>query len=200
MLQGLQNLDKTILLWVHNYLSNTALDWLMPLITEQDNWILPALVLIFYLGFKAEKRGKITLVLLILTIILTDSICAQILKPFIERVRPSHLNMEGLNLLVSKGGKWSMPSNHAANIFAFAVILSYFYEKAKFPVFSLAFMVAFSRIYVGVHYLGDVIVGSILGYGIAWTILTLWVILKMRELKRGKTWVWYESSPPVFKY
>ena len=93
-----------------------------------------------------------------------------------------------------------MPSNHAANIFAFAVILSYFYEKAKFPVFSLAFMVAFSRIYVGVHYPGDVIVGAILGYGIAWTILTLLVILKMRELKRGKTWVWYESSPPVFKY
>ena len=176
MFQGLQNLDKTILLWVHNYLSNTALDWLMPLITEQDNWTLPILVLIFYLGFKAEKRGKITLVLLILTIILTDSICAQILKPFIERVRPSHLNMEGLNLLVSKGGKWSMPSNHAANIFAFAVILSYFYEKAKFPVFSLAFMVAFSRIYVGVHYPGDVIVGSILGYGIAWTILTLSLI------------------------
>ncbi len=200
MLQGLQNLDKTILLWVHNYLSNTALDWLMPLITEQDNWTLPILVLIFYLGFKTEKRGKITLVLLILTIILTDSICAQILKPFIERVRPSHLNLDGLNLLVSKGGPCSMPSNHAANIFAFAVILSYFYEKAKFPVFSLAFMVAFSRIYVGVHYPGDVIVGSILGYGIAWTILTLWVILKMRELKRGKTWVWYESSPPVFKY
>ena len=93
MLQGLQNLDKTILLWVHNFLSNTALDWLMPLITEQDNWTLPILVLIFYLGFKAEKRGKITLVLLILTIILTDSICAQILKPFIERVSPSHLNM-----------------------------------------------------------------------------------------------------------
>ena len=47
---------------------------------------------------------------------------------------------------------------------------------------------------------GIVIIGSILGYGIAWTVLTLWVILKMRELKRGKTWVWYESSPPVFKY
>ena len=120
MLQVLQNLDKTILLWVHKYLSNDVLDWLMPLITEQDNWILPILVLIFYLGFKAEKRGKITLVLLILTIILTDSICAQILKPFFERIRPSHINMEGLNLLVSKGGKWSMPSNHAANIFSFS--------------------------------------------------------------------------------
>ena len=47
---------------------------------------------------------------------------------------------------------------------------------------------------------GIVIIGSILGYGIAWIILTFWVILKMRELKRGKTWVWYESSPPIFKY
>ena len=89
-----------------------------------------------------------------------------------------------------------MPSNHAANVFAFSVILSYYYEKAKLPLFSLAFIIAFSRVYVGVHYPGDVIAGSIFGYAIGWFILTLWVILKMKELKRGQTWVWYENEPP----
>ena len=199
MLQGLQNLDKTILLWIHKYLSNDVFDWLMPLITEQDNWILPILVLIFYLGFKAEKRGKITLVLLILTIILTDSICAQILKPFFERIRPSHMNMEGLNLLVSKGGKWSMPSNHASNMFSLAVILSYFFGRFKLILFCLAIIIGISRVYVGVHYPGDVMIGALVGYSISWVVITLWVILKMRELKRRQTWVWYESEPPIFK-
>jgi len=196
MFQRLSNLDESILLWAHKYLSNPILDWIMPIITEQNNWIIPTLFLIYFLGFKAGKRGRITLVLLIITLTLTDSICAQILKPFFERLRPSHLNLDGLNLLVSKGGKWSMPSNHAANVFAFSVILSYYYEKAKLPLFSLAFIIAFSRVYVGVHYPGDVIAGSIFGYAIGWFTLTLWVILKMKELKRGQTWVWYESEPP----
>jgi undecaprenyl-diphosphatase len=87
-----------------------------------------------------------------------------------------------------------MPSNHAANIFALAVVLSCFYDKMKVPLFSLAVVIAFSRVYVGVHYPADVLVGGLFGYGMAWLVLTLWVILKMRELKRGQTWVWYEDE------
>ena len=198
MFETLDRIDKATLLWVHDY-HNDIFDLIMPFITDADNWVLPILVLIFYLGFKGEKRGKITLVLLIFALALTDSICAQLLKPFFERIRPSHLDLEGLYLLVSKGGKWSMPSNHAANIFTFAVILSYFYEKYKMPLFLLAYLIAFSRVYVGVHYPGDVIIGSIFGDALGWMVLTLWVILKMRELKRRQSWVWYESTPPIFK-
>ncbi|MBT7518808.1 MAG: phosphatase PAP2 family protein [Candidatus Marinimicrobia bacterium] len=87
-----------------------------------------------------------------------------------------------------------MPSNHAANISAIAVVLSYFYDKMKIPLYSLAVIIAFSRVYVGVHYPADVLLGGFIGYGMAWSILTLWVILKMRELKRGQTWVWYEGD------
>ena len=198
MFETLDRIDRAVLLWVHDH-HNDIFDLIMPIITDADNWVLPILVLIFFLGFKGEKRGKITLVLLIFALALTDSICAQLLKPFFERIRPSHLDLDGLQLLVFKGGKWSMPSNHAANIFTFAVILSYFYEKYKMPLFLLAYLIAFSRVYVGVHYLGDVIIGSIFGYALGWMVLTLWVILKMRELKRRQSWVWYESTPPIFK-
>ena len=198
MFETLDRIDRAVLLWVHDH-HNDIFDLIMPIITDADNWVLPILVLIFYLGFKGEKRGKITLVLLIFALALTDSICAQLLKPFFERIRPSHLDLDGLQLLVFKGGKWSMPSNHAANIFTFAVILSYFYEKYKMPLFLLAYLIAFSRVYVGVHYPGDVIIGSIFGYALGWMVLTLWVILKMRELKRRQSWVWYESTPPIFK-
>jgi undecaprenyl-diphosphatase len=64
----------------------------------------------------------------------------------------------------------------------------------KIPLYSLAVIIAFSRVYVGVHYPADVLLGGLIGYGMAWVILTLWVILKMRELKRGQTWVWYEGD------
>ena len=198
MLKILDNIDRSLLVWLHeNHIS--ILNQVMPFITDADNWILPILFLILYLGIFKGKKGKIALCLLIISLSLNDSICAQILKPTFERVRPSHLSIESLNLLVSKGGKWSMPSNHASNMFSLAVILSYFYGRFKVILFLLATVIAISRVYVGVHYPGDVIIGALIGYIISWTMITLWVIIKMRELKRRQTWVWYESDPPVFK-
>jgi len=199
MIGFLDIIDKKILIWIHKYSSNSIFDSLMPFITNENNWIFFITLLIFFLAFRSGKKGKIALVILILSLSATDMICAQILKPYFERLRPSHLNLEGLNLLISKGGKWSLPSNHAANIFSFAVILSYFYNRYKYPLFGIAFLISFSRVYVGVHYFGDILLGAIVGYCISWILLTLWVILKMRELKRGQTWVWYQKDPPVFK-
>tara|TARA_B110000438_G_scaffold90381_2_gene89871 strand:+ start:333 stop:935 length:603 start_codon:yes stop_codon:yes gene_type:complete len=200
MLKLISDLDKATLLWIHQYVTNPIFDLSMPFITNEENWIFPILFLFLFLGFKSGKRGRITLVLLIIALSITDSVCAQILKPLFERVRPSHLNMEGLNLLVPRGGKWSMPSNHAANMFTLAVVLSYFYRKTSLTIYSLALVVSFSRVYVGVHFPGDIIIGALLGYTTSWVVLTFWVILKMRELKKGKTWVWYEDQPPIFKY
>ena len=101
MLQTIDTVDKTVIVWIHNN-HNHIMDYLMPIITDADNWVLPILALILYLGIKCGKRGKITLVLLIFALALTDSICAQLLKPFFERIRPSHIGLDGLNLLVSK--------------------------------------------------------------------------------------------------
>lgn len=189
-------LDLKIFFWVNKTIANPIFDWLMPFITDENHWIFPILILFFYLGVLSGKRGRITLVILILALGITDSISAFVLKPYFARIRPSHILQDSINILVSKGGKWSMPSNHSANMFALAVVISYFYEKIKIPTFILATSIAFSRVYVGVHYPGDVVVGAFLGYGFAWLVLTLWVILKMRELKRGQTWIWYEGAPP----
>ena len=121
MLKVLDNIDRSLLVWLHeNHVP--ILNQLMPFITDADNWTIPILFLILYLGFFEGKRGKIALCLLIISLSINDYICAQILKPAFERVRPSHLSIEGLNLLVSKGGKWSMPSNHASNMFSFCLL------------------------------------------------------------------------------
>ena len=189
MLDLINTIDNNFLFWVHLNLSNVVLDISMPFITDEKNWRFPIALLIFTLGFKSGKKGKLCLVILIISLGLTDAISAHILKPFFERIRPSHLNLDGINLLVSKGGKWSMPSNHAANIFSLATVLSYFYISFKPSLYLLAIIIAFSRVYVGVHFPGDVIVGGLIGYFIALTVLTFWGKLKLRELKKGRTWI-----------
>lgn len=196
MIQSLNHIDQACLFWINKTLSNPILDWVMPIMTNEKNWIILILIFLIYLGIFSGKRGKITLVLLVIALGLSDYIAASILKPYIGRIRPSHTLTDAINLLVPKGGKWSMPSNHATNMFALAVVVGYFYSKWKWIVFSLATVIAFSRVYVGVHYPGDVIAGALLGYCLAWVVLSLWVIIKMRELKRGQTWVWYEEDPP----
>jgi len=196
MIEILIEIDKKLMVFLNKTLSNAVFDISMPIITNQNFLAIIGIFLIIYLGYFREKKGKITLVILLFAAGMSDAICAQIIKPWVGRIRPSHEFIEYINLLVSKGGKWSFPSNHAANSFAFATVLSYFYEKNKIFLFSVASIIAFSRVYVGVHYPMDVFFGSLIGYTISWIILSIWVIIKMRELKKGRMWVWYASAHP----
>ena len=189
MLDLLHTIDYSILFWIHANLSSVALDISMPFITDEQNWKIPITLLIFSLGFKTGTKGKLCLGILIISLALTDAICGHILKPFFERIRPSHLNLDGINLIVSKGGKWSMPSNHAANMFSLATVLCYFYKRFRLSLFALATIIAFSRVYVGVHFPGDILVGGFIGNLIALTVLTFWGKVKLREIKKGKTWI-----------
>ena len=189
MLDFLNTIEINLLIWIQNHLSNSFFNFLMPFITNEKNWFIPIIILCYKLGFQSGKKGRLSLIILIISLALTDAICAQILKPFFERIRPSHLNIEEFKLLVSKGGKWSMPSNHAANIFSLAAILSYFYHKFTPFLYVLAFSIAFSRVYVGVHFVGDVVVGAIVGYSIAIVVLTFWGIIKLKEIKKGRNWI-----------
>ena len=196
MIDILVAIDKKLMVFLNKTISNSIFDILMPIITNQNFLAIIGVILIIYLVYFGEKKGRITLLVLLFAAGMSDAICAQIIKPWVGRIRPSHEFIEYINLLVSKGGKWSFPSNHAANSFAFATVLSYFYDKNKIILFSIASAIAFSRVYVGVHYPMDIFFGGLIGYTISWMILSIWVIIKMRELKRGRMWVWYASAHP----
>ncbi|NOZ73962.1 MAG: phosphatase PAP2 family protein [FCB group bacterium] len=196
MIAKLLNLDRLLFQFINTSLANPIFDWIMPLITNPLTLGLPLLLGCVWLVGKGGRRGQIAVVLLIIAVSLTDSIAAQIIKPLVGRLRPSHAMTEGIRILVAKGGRYGFVSNHAANSFALATILSYFYRSYKRGFFTLATLVSFSRIYVGVHYPADVMVGALFGYLSAWGILTAWVLIKMRELKRGRTWAWYAGSAP----
>ena len=196
MLNKIIELDKALMIFFNKSITNSLFDFIMPIITSKDFLTVIGTLLIFYLAVFCGKKGKIAILVLIFAAGASDAICAQIIKPWVGRMRPSHEFNEFINLLVSKGGRWSFPSNHAANSFAFATVLSYFFEQKKVVLFALASIIAFSRVYVGVHYPLDIICGAIIGYILSWMVLSLWIIIKMRELKRGRMWVWYASDTP----
>ena len=184
------------MIFFNKSIANFLFDLIMPVITSKDFLSGIGILLIFYLAVFCGKKGRIAILVLIFAAGLSDAICAQIIKPWAGRIRPSHEFNEFINLLVSKGGKWSFPSNHAANSFAFATVLSYFFEQKKLALFTLASIIAFSRVYVGVHYPLDILCGAIIGYILSWVVLSIWVVIKMRELKRGRMWVWYANDTP----
>lgn len=184
-------IDHALFHFINDTIANPILNWIMPIVTNENNIAIPLILFWLWLLLFQGKRGKIAAILLLLTVALTDIIAAQIIKPWIGRIRPSHAMLDNINLLVSKGGKYGFVSNHAANTLAAATIIGYFYKKWKSVVITISIIVGFSRVYVGVHYPFDVLGGWLFGYAVAWGILSIWVILKIREMKRGRTWINY---------
>ena len=191
MIEYLISIDKINFSILNGTISNPVFDILFPIITNQDIWIIPILFGVIMLSIKGGRKGRICSGVLIIGIILADYTSAQILKPYFQRLRPSHELLDGIRLLVPRGGKYGFVSSHAANMYAAATIFGYFYSRYKKLFFTIAALVAFSRVYVGVHYPADILFGGLLGYGLGWIALTIWLIIKIRALKAEKDWVKY---------
>jgi undecaprenyl-diphosphatase len=160
-MDAILNLDIEIFRFINTGMTAPFLDTVMVFMTEKMNFmgaIIIAAALIWILGKRQDRVGLIVLVLLVL---MTD-LASNTLKHAIMRLRPCNA-LEGVRLLVGCGGSFSMTSSHAANIFAAMVFLTARYRKF-WPIFiSIAVIVAYSRVYVGVHYPSDVIIGAALG-------------------------------------
>lgn len=116
----------------------------------------------------ATRRNVGSPVLLTASSVWTADLLALAIKAGVERRRPS-LSVPQADPLLGAGG-WSFPSGHAATAFAGAVSLTYLWRRGAPLFFLLAAAIAFSRVYVGVHYPGDVLAGAALGtaVGLAW--------------------------------
>jgi undecaprenyl-diphosphatase len=106
------------------------------------------------------------------------------------RLRPCHEpSLQGLVHIVHDkcGGSFGFYSSHASNHFSLAVILNYFlkphYKYFTVLIFSWAAIISYSRIYLGVHYPGDVISGAIMGIFLGWVCYKLYLLLKQRIIK-----------------
>jgi len=183
MIQALINFDKTLFYFINHELANPVFDWFMPFITRQSNWIIPILILWLGMLIFGKKRARIAAILLLLAVSTTDPVCYRVLKPTFKRIRPSR-SLEDVRLLVGRGGKYGFPSNHAANITAAMAVLIYFFRKYKYYFATLAGLISFSRIYVGVHYPFDVIFGIFVGGLFAFLWISLWIIVSNHLAKK----------------
>jgi len=111
--------------------------------------------------WKGDNRVRLAVVFSLVTVTVTDQLSSTFLKPLIERPRPCW-NME-VHLLVGCGSGFSMPSSHAANLFGQAYFFRYVVPATGRYLIPLAIVVALSRVFVGVHYPADIIVGAALG-------------------------------------
>lgn len=184
MLEYLNNLDTQLFTFL-NGINSPFMDTVMFWISHKYTWV-PLYAFFLYLIIKTYKWKSIFIILgVVLLIFMSDKISV-FFKDYFERFRPCHEpSLEGLVHIVKNkcGGKFGFVSSHAANSFALATFLSLIFKgKIKyFPIILIAWasIVAYSRVYLGVHYPGDIICGALLGTGIAFFV---YFVLKRFDL------------------
>ncbi len=185
--------DKRLLLWLNSFHT----PWLDPVmfIMTKTSFSIPLYLVLAFLVFKNYRReGWFILAGAGLAILLADRV-TDVMKFYFERFRPSHEpTLEGLVHIVNgyKGGLYGFASGHAANTFAVAMLMWLVFKKI-YPwiglIFLWATLITYTRIYLGVHYPGDVIVGAFVGLVCGWLGFLFNKWLKTRWGKK--------SSPPT---
>ncbi len=166
MLEKVIALDQRIFVELNTGISNWFFDLVMPILTDLFQffwvkWVIVPALLILACIFK-RWVGVFYIVLLTMFLLLTDWVSASVIKSIIQRPRPPFAGIDFI-LRTHEHYGYSFPSNHAANMYCFATISAYFFPRGTKFFFLLAFLVAFSRVYVGVHYPFDVLGGALLG-------------------------------------
>lgn len=166
-------IDKRLLLFLNGW-HNPFLDSAMLLLTETFVWA-PFFAIMIFLLIKTYAKSSIWIFLgITLTILLCDQITSGFMKPFFARLRPSHEpSLEGIVHLVNnyRGGLYGFASSHAANTFGVAVFIWLCLKKYYrwiWLAFFWALLMTYTRVYLGVHYPSDILVGAIIGMLVGW--------------------------------
>jgi undecaprenyl-diphosphatase len=185
MIEQLKGWDKELLLLLNGFHTD-SLDPLVMLVTRTDFWIPLYLVLLFLIFKNYNKKGWLVLAGVALTVLLADQVTSGLMKPYFQRLRPSNEPaLEGVLHLVDsyRGGLYGFASSHAANTTGVALIvflvLRNFY-KWIWVIFIWAFVMSYTRIYLGVHYPGDIIVGAMIGLASGYAGFGFYLFLKRK--------------------
>ncbi|MGF1638321.1 MAG: phosphatase PAP2 family protein [Cyclobacteriaceae bacterium] len=185
IIQWLDKIDRQLFLFLNSFHS-PFFDQVWYIITNKYTWFPLYLIFVIFMILYYKKAAIWWILGLGLAILFADQFTSGFMKPFFGRPRPCH-NPEFshlVHIVKSCGGKFGFASGHSANSFAIAMYVWLVFKNQTrqkiWPwVFLWAAIVAFSRVYLGVHYPGDILVGALVGvtsgylaYGIIRYLLT----------------------------
>jgi undecaprenyl-diphosphatase len=184
----LEHLDKQLFVLV-NSANSPFWDEVMYAISGRIIWIPLYLAILIYIWFNNKKRFPVIIIFIALAAIFADQSSVHLFKNVFHRLRPCHdPELEGMVHLVKGecGGLYGFVSSHASNSFNVAFLSLMFIKKRWFTVSIIlwAAVICYSRVYLGVHFPGDVICGSLLGAFIGWGFYRLYDYTDRKILKK----------------
>ena len=174
-MEELIHFDKQLLLAV-NGSDSLLLDYIIMTLTNATTWI-PLYLSLLYVVLKSNARREVLFILASagLCVLLAGTIDDTIIKPLVARWRPTHDPEIGTLVDVVdnyRGGNYGFFSAHAANTFSIALFFSLLMRKRLFVITMICYSLinCYTRLYLGVHYPGDITVGLIWGALVGWSV------------------------------
>ena len=182
MIEKIIELDHRLFL-ILNGAGSDFFDPIMLFITSSWMWVPVYLFLVYFFLKKSGLKGLIKIGLVFITLLITDQTSVQLFKEVFERLRPCHdpALQEHLRLVADHcGGQFGFVSSHATNSFGLLVVSAGLVRIRLYTLILIfwALIVSYSRIYIGVHFPGDILGGMILGTVLGFLILTINSLLR----------------------
>ena len=183
MLEYLTDIDTTALLAVNGF-HGMFQDTLWWLVSAKWSSLLILLALIWVLLHQNRRHALLVVAMLVLAFVMADQISSGLIKGLVERLRPTHdPSLESSVHVVNgyRGGMYGFVSSHAANAFAASTLISLIVRRrlVVISLFIWSLLQCYSRVYLGVHYPGDILGGMIVGLLSGWLVWQL-----MRAIQR----------------
>ena len=182
LIELIKGLDTQLFLHI-NGLHSSFFDNFMWMVSAKLSWI-PLYLSVLYLLIRTFKKDAVWIILsVVLCIVISDQVASGLLKELVKRLRPSHVDsLKSVIHLVKgyEGGFYGFASSHASNSAGLAVITSLIFRNRLYTITMIgwALLVSYSRVYIGVHYPGDILGGMLVGTSAA--LFCFWLIQKFK--------------------
>ena len=181
MIEYLNDIDTEALLAV-NGMHNVFQDALWWMVSAKWSSLLLVLALVWILLRQNRRHALLVLAMLALAVLLADQVSSGLIKHLVERLRPTHdPSLDSMVHVINgyRGGLYGFVSSHAANSFALATVVSLVmrHRAVTLSLLSWSLLQCYSRVYLGVHYPGDILGGIVVGVLCGWLVwrLMCWI-------------------------